>query len=77
MNLHIDHLQLRVPWLPVGDRRRLAELVAGYLASAETPGAPLGADRMSVSVQFREGESLESMAQRIATEMLAALVRTS
>ena len=77
MVLHIDRLSLRVPLLDKSAAGRLAELVAACLATANAPDGATGADRVRVSLTYREGESLESMARRIAGQLLQAAVRTS
>jgi hypothetical protein len=73
MDLHVDRLTLRLAGLSASDGRRLAHLVAGCLASADAPGAATSTARLRVSVAPRPGESLESMAQRIAAELVYAL----
>jgi hypothetical protein len=73
MDLHVDRLTLRLAGLSAADGRRLAQLVASCLASADAPGAPTSLDRLRVSVAPHPGESLESMAERIAAELLYAL----
>lgn len=75
MNLHVDRLTLRLAGLSEADGHRLAQLVGERLASAAPP-APAGtADAMRVSLEAQPGEALESMAQRIAAQMLLELVR--
>ncbi len=73
MDLQVDRLTLRVAGLSARDGRRLAHLVADCLASADAPGAATGTARLRVSVAPHAGESLESMAQRIAAELIHAL----
>jgi hypothetical protein len=77
MVLSIDRLSLRVPLRDKSAAGRLAELVAACLATANAPDAAMAAERVRVSLSYREGESLESMARRIASELLKAAVRTS
>jgi hypothetical protein len=77
MDLHVDRLTLQLGGLSEADGRRLARLVAECLASADAPGAPLGADRLTLSVLPVPGEPVESMARRIAAQMLYALARSS
>lgn len=77
MDLHIDRLAVRLAGLSEPDARRLARLVAESLSSADAPGMALPTDRLRLSVAPHPGESLESMAQRIAAEMLYALARSS
>jgi hypothetical protein len=77
MDLDLDRLSLRLTGLSATDGRRLARLVAEYLAAADPPGAPVAADRLRVSVAAHAGESLDALAQRIATETLYALARSS
>jgi hypothetical protein len=76
MELHVDRLTLDAPELGEADGRRLARLVAEQLAAANPPGAPLSTDRLRLSVTLRPGDSLRSMAERIAAELLQALRRS-
>jgi hypothetical protein len=77
MDLHVDRMTLRLAGVSEPDARRLGRLVVEYLASADAPGSALTTDRVRVSVALHPGESLDSMAQRIAEEMVYALARSS
>jgi hypothetical protein len=77
MDLHVDRLSLRLAGVSEADARRLARLVVEYVASANATGAALDIDRVRVSVRPQPGESLDSMAQRIAEEMIYAVARSS
>jgi hypothetical protein len=76
MELYVDRLTLDASELSELDGRRLARLVAEQLAVVNPPGAPLSTDRLRLAVTPQRGESLQSMAQRIAEEMLHALGRS-
>ena len=75
MDLHVDRMTLRLAGVSEADARRLGRLVVEYLASADAPGAALPTARLRVSIAPHPGESLDSMAQRIAEEMVYALTR--
>jgi hypothetical protein len=77
MNLHVDRLTLRSTGLSEGDARRLPRLVAERLAAVGVPGDATPRDRLRVSVTPHPGEAIESMAGRIASEILDALARSS
>jgi hypothetical protein len=77
VDLHVDRLTLRLASVSEADARRLGRLVVEYLASASATGAMLNTDRIRVSVAPHPGESLDSMAQRIAAEMAYALARST
>lgn len=76
MELHVDRLALRVPGLTASDSRRLAELIASRLASADAPGAITDLARLRVRIAARPGEPLDALADRIAGELLATIART-
>jgi hypothetical protein len=77
MDLRVDRMTLRLAGVSEPDARRLGRLVVEYLASADAPGAALTTDRVRVSIAPHPGESLDSMAQRIAEQMVYALARSS
>ncbi len=77
MDLHVERLTLRLPGLTAPEAHRLAALVTTCLAAADAPATGLALERLQVSVARHPGESLESMARRIAAEMLYALARAS
>lgn len=75
MQLRLDRLTLRVSGLSPSDGRRLVELVGHRLAAASPPpGGPV--DAMNVTITPSEGESLESLSQRIVDEMLRSFARS-
>jgi len=70
--LRFDRLTLRLRGVSVSDGRRLAFLVANCLAAEDVPLGVRAAERMRLSIETRPGESLESMAERIAAQLTAA-----
>jgi hypothetical protein len=77
MNLHLDRLTLRAGDLSEADARRLPRLVAERLAASNAPLAATAVDQLRLSVARQPGEPLEATAQRLATEVLYALARSS
>lgn len=70
--LRFDRLTLRLSGVSVSDGRRLASLVADCLAAEDVPLGARNAERMRLTLEARPGESLESMAGRIAAQLTAA-----
>jgi hypothetical protein len=77
MNLHVDRMTLRAGDLSEAAARRLPRLVAERLAASNMSGGSTAIDHLRVSVSRLPNEALEATAQRLVTEMLDALARTS
>jgi hypothetical protein len=77
MDLRLDRLSIRVAGLAAHEARRLAELVAGHLAAAETPVLARALERLRVTVAPHPGESVETMAERVAAQLRYAIARST
>ena len=75
MDLQVDRLTLRLAALSDADGRRLPHLVAEQLALA-SPSLPAGVvSQLRITIDAKPGEHVESLARRIAAEMLRRLAR--
>jgi len=77
MSFEIDRLTLRLSGMSEADGRRLVALIGERLATAAS-SAPIGTHAsMRVSIAAQAGEPLESTAQRVASEMLRIVMRST
>jgi hypothetical protein len=76
MELRLDRLTLRLSGISAADGNRLAELVGHRLADATPPPTGGSTAAMIISIAARADDSLDSLAQRIVSEMLRSLARS-
>ncbi len=77
MDLDLDRLTLRVSGISAAQGRELADLVGRRLAGVVPPTTGGSTESLHVSIPARSGEPLDMLAQRIVTEMLRSLARSS
>ena len=75
--LSVDRLTLRMSGLSAGEGRRFAALLAECLAQAALPPGARGGPSLRLSITAQTGESLESMARKVAAELTAAVARST
>lgn len=77
MQLHVDRFVLRVPGVDEVAAQRLAALVTEHLGAADVLDHGYAGDRLSLTVTAAHDEGLDSLARRIAAELLRAIARAT